>query len=159
MSADALPDGDVDAIMYFQPYVSRILGRLGDDAVTWPGQSDQSLYGVVAARNDWIRSHPGEVGRFLQSLEDAREYSIAHPDETEAIARNHLNVSGEYLASVWPDNQLDLPLDQSLPVAMNDEGRWMIINNLTTEKTLPDFRTYISTADLEKIAPESVNIR
>ena len=42
---------------------------------------------------------------------------------------------------------------------MNDEGRWMINNNLTTEKTLPYFRDYIYTKALEKVKPEAVNIR
>ncbi|HXX54700.1 MAG TPA: ABC transporter substrate-binding protein [Methanoregula sp.] len=158
-SADAVANGDVDAIMYFQPYVSRILDRLGDNAVTWPGQSNQALYGVLAARGDWVQDNAGTVGRLLQSLEDAQEYSIAHPDETEAIVQKHLNLSDEYTGSVWPDHRFSLSLDQSLLVAMNDEGRWMIINNLTTEKTLPDFRTHIYGQGLEKIRPESVDIR
>ena len=34
----------------------------------------------------------------------------------------------------------------------------MIKNNLTTEKTIPNFRDYIYTKVLEKIKPESVNI-
>jgi NitT/TauT family transport system substrate-binding protein len=156
---DAIANGDVDAIMYFQPHVFRILDRLGDNAVTWPGQSNQSLYGVVAARNDWIAGHPGQVGRFLQSLEEAREFSVSHPAETRAIVKKRLNLTDEYLAEVWPEHQFDLSLDQSLLVAMNDEARWTIANNMTPAKTLPDFREAISLSGLEKIRPESVNIR
>ena len=33
---------------------------------------------------------------------------------------------------------------------MNDEGRWMINNNLTTEKTLPYFQDYVYTKALEE---------
>jgi hypothetical protein len=42
---------------------------------------------------------------------------------------------------------------------MNDEGRWMINNNLTTERTLPYFQSYIYTKALEEVKPESINIR
>jgi hypothetical protein len=41
---------------------------------------------------------------------------------------------------------------------MEDEARWMIKNNLTNEKTVPDFRDYIYTKGLEKVMPESVNV-
>jgi hypothetical protein len=39
---------------------------------------------------------------------------------------------------------------------MADEGRWMINNNLTSEKTLPYFRDYIYTKGLEVVKPEAV---
>jgi NitT/TauT family transport system substrate-binding protein len=41
---------------------------------------------------------------------------------------------------------------------MEDEARWMINNNLTTEKTVPDFLDYIYIDGLESIKPGSVNI-
>jgi hypothetical protein len=42
---------------------------------------------------------------------------------------------------------------------MNDEARWAINNNLTAEKSVPDFREHISTEELRRLQPESVNIR
>ena len=68
------------------------------------------------------------------------------------------NYSDEDVATVWSDNQFSLSLDQSLLVAMEDEGRWMIANNMTTEKTLPNFREFIYTKGLEEVKPESVNV-
>lgn len=156
---DAIANGEVYAIMYFQPYTTQIQGRLGDNAITWPGQGNQSLYGVVAARDTWIASHPDQVRRFLRSLEDARIYSLDKGIETRAGVKRHLNLSDLYLAEVWPYHRFDLSLDQSLLVAMNDEARWMVINNRTPVKTIPDFRMYISTTGLEQVKPEAVNIR
>jgi NitT/TauT family transport system substrate-binding protein len=69
------------------------------------------------------------------------------------------NRSDTYPGRVWPDHSFTLSLDQSLLVAMNDESRWMVINNLTAEKTVPDFRRFISTTALERIQQNSVNIR
>ena len=47
------------------------------------------------------------------------------------------------MAAVRLKYQFFLPLDQSVILAMKDEARWMIKNNLTTEKQVPDFLDYI----------------
>ena len=39
---------------------------------------------------------------------------------------------------------------------MEDEARWMIKNNLTTEKQVPDFMNYIYADGLKAIKPEAV---
>ena len=119
-------------------------------------QSNQSLYGVVTARDDWIGSHPGQVERFLRSLEEAREFSLAHPEETKAIAKKRLNLTDSYLEATWPDHQFTLSLDQSLLIAMNDEARWMIENNMTSSEVLPDFRNSISVQGLLAVNPPAV---
>ena len=60
--------------------------------------------------------------------------------------------------TVWQQNQFSLTLDQSLVLAMEDEARWMIANNLTNATAVPDFRQYIYTDGLESVRPGSVNI-
>lgn len=158
-SLDAIAGGDVDAIMYFQPHVYRILERLGDNGISWSGQSSQQLYAVMTSRNDWIERYPGQINRFLVSLDQALDYSISHHAETEIIVQKRLKLTDAYLATVWPKHHFSLSLDQSLLIAMNDEGRWMINNNITSKKALPYFQDYIYTKGLEKVKPESVNIR
>ena len=156
--AVAIESGEVDAVMTFQPHAGRILDLLGDNAISWPGQSDQLLYGVLAARSDWIRDHQDQTGRFLLSLEEARQYSLTHPDEVKETVGRRMNVTGEYVDEVWPDHQFTLSLEQSLLLAMNDEGRWMTGNNMTPGSGVPDFRNNIWTDSLCAIAPRAVNI-
>ena len=158
-SVDAVTNGSVDAIIYYQPYVYAIEDRLDDNGVIWQAQSNQLLYGVMSCRNDWAVGHGEQINRLLKSLALAEEYIIDHPREAKAIVQKRLNFSDAYMETVWPNHEFTLSLDQSLLIAMNDEGRWMINNNLTTEKTLPYFRDYIYTKGLEEIKPESVNIR
>jgi NitT/TauT family transport system substrate-binding protein len=57
-----------------------------------------------------------------------------------------------------PDHQFALSLDQSLVLAMEDEGRWMINNNLTNAEKLPDFRNYIYPEGLMQVKPDAVNV-
>jgi hypothetical protein len=41
---------------------------------------------------------------------------------------------------------------------MEDEARWMISNNLTAKKTVPNFLNNISTDGLKTVKPEAVKI-
>jgi NitT/TauT family transport system substrate-binding protein len=134
------------------------VNKLGGNVVIWPAQSSQAAFGVMTCRNDLIRSNPEAVNRFLKSIDQAGEYSINHPEATLAIVQKKTYHEDSYMATIWPKHQVSLSLDQSLVLAMEDEARWMIKSNLTTEKTIPNFRNYIYTKGLEEVEPESVNI-
>lgn len=154
---DALTNGSVDALVSTL-YIDQIQERLGSNLVSWPVQSGQNSNWILVCRNDWATSHPEEIGRFLKSLGQAEQYIIDHPAETKAIIQKRLNYTDAYMATIWPEHRFSLSLDQSLITAMEDEGRWMITNNLTSEKTIPNFRDNIDTGSIEEVKPESVNI-
>ncbi len=157
-SAEALATGDVDAAVTWHPYLDRISDRYGDRVITWPIQSSQLTYWNIVSRTDWADSHQQTINRFLQSIAQASEHAASQPQEMKDIVQDELNYTDEYIEAVWQDHQFALSLDQSLVLAMEDEGRWMIANNLTAEKTIPDFRDHIYAEGLEKVKPESVNI-
>lgn len=156
---NAVVDGEVDAMSTAQPYADAARDKLGDNAVFWPAQSSQPVFSLVIAKDDWIAEHPELVARFLRSLAEAEEYVNTHPVESKAIVQKRLNLSTGYMDTVWQQNQFSLSLDQSLVTAMEDEGRWMINNNLTSAKKIPDFQAHIYTKGLEEVKPGSVNIR
>jgi NitT/TauT family transport system substrate-binding protein len=157
-SAEALAAGNVDAVVTWHPYLDRISDRYADQLVVWPIQSSQLTYWNVVSRTDLADSHQDTIDRFLRSITQASEFTTNQPQETKKIVQNELNYTDEYMTVIWPDHQFALSLDQSLILAMEDEGRWMIENNLTSEKTIPDFRGYTYTKGLEEVKPESVNI-
>ncbi len=155
---DAIANSSVDAVVTWEPYLSQIQEHHANGTVIWSVQSSQAVYSVLVCRNDWIRQHPYLVRKVLSSLAEAEGYIVQHPDEAKSILQRQYHYSDEYVARVWPEHQFSLSLDQSLITAMEDEGRWMINNNLTGEKTIPDFRGYIYTRGLEEAKPGSVNI-
>jgi NitT/TauT family transport system substrate-binding protein len=157
-SADALAAGDVNAVVTWHPYLDEISNRYGDRVIVWPIQSSQLTYWNIVSRTDWADSHQETIDRFLLAVAQAVEYTTNHPQETKAIVQKKLNYTDAYMAAVWQDHQFSLALDQSLVVAMEDEGRWMIKFNFTTDKTIPNFRNYLYTKGLEKVKPDAVNI-
>ena len=158
-TADAIANGSVDAVVTREPYLSRIMEQHPNGTISWSVQSSQAVYSILICRNDWIKQHPDLVNRFLNSLAEADEYIVLHPDEAKALLQKRYHYDDAYVERGWPENQFSLSLDQSLVTALEDEGRWTINNNLTCEKTLPYFQDYIYTKGLEEVKPESVNIR
>jgi NitT/TauT family transport system substrate-binding protein len=69
-----------------------------------------------------------------------------------------MNFDDAYLEIIWQRYQFSLSLDQSFITAMEDEARWMIKNNLTKEKNVPNFLDYIHEDALKAVKPEAVNI-
>ena len=155
---NAIANGDIDAVVTAQPYAKKAKDRLGANAVVWSAQSSQPLQTQVISTDEWITEHPDLVIRFLKSLALAEEYAILHPAEAKAIVQKQLDLDTAYMETVWAQNQFSLSFDQSLIAAMEDEARWLIENNLTAEKQVPDFLDYVYTDGLETVKPDAVNI-
>jgi ABC-type nitrate/sulfonate/bicarbonate transport system substrate-binding protein len=157
-TVDAMSDGRVDAVVTWDIYETKIMAQHVNKLVTWSVQSSQAAYSVLICRNDWIQQHPDLLKRFVNSLDQAEKFILQHPTEAKANLQKYYNYSDEYIARIWPQNQFGLSLDQSLIAAMEDEARWMIKNNLVTEKEIPFFNDYIYEDALKAIKPEAVNI-
>ncbi len=154
---NTVANGDIDAVVTAQPYANYARDRLGANAFVLSAQSSQFLYGLIISSDEWITKHPEMASRF-KSLAQAEEYLIRHPTEAKAIVQKRLNLDAAYVETVWSQNQFSLSLDQSLILAMEDEARWMISNNLTAEKTVPNFLDYIYTDGLKAVKPDAVRI-
>jgi len=155
---DALENGTVDAVVAWQPYVGAIENRLGNSTVMWDAQSGQVAFDCAVSTNNWISSNPELVKRFLNSLAQAEQYIIYHPAEAKIILQNRLNLTAAYVEKVWSQYRFSLSLDQSLILAMQDESRWLIQNNLTNATAVPNFLNCIYVNGLKSVEPESVNI-
>jgi NitT/TauT family transport system substrate-binding protein len=155
---DDVAKGDIDAIATAQPYANSARDQLGDNAVSWSVHSSQPVAGLIISTDQWLSTHPEQAERFLRSLAEAEEYVHTHPTEARAIVQKWLGFDDSYMATVWQQNQFSLTLDQSLVLAMEDEARWMIRNNLTNATAVPDFRNYLYTDGLDTVKPGSVKI-
>ena len=153
----AIAGGEVDAVIAWQPYVNRITKEVGG-VMVWPGQSSQTVFGLLVCSEGWLTPHADTVKRLLKSLVQAEEVLLRHPDEAKAIVQKRLNYDDAYMAGVWPLHRFALSLDQTLIVAMKDEAQWMINHNLTGEKQIPDFLNFLHADGLKAVRPEAVNL-
>ena len=157
-SESAIVNGEVDAVMSIPPFTASIQKQLGANAALWSAQNSQPFYSLVLADTEWIKKHPEAVERFLMAMKEAEEFIANHPDEAKEILRAKLKFSDEEIARVWSQNQFTLSLDQSLILVLEDEARWMMQNDLTTETVMPRFLDYLYLDGLQVVKPEAVNI-
>lgn len=153
-----LGEGSVDAVSTWDPYAYAAEKSLGDNALVWPDQKGRPMYWLAVTREDFLAGKGGEVRKFLAALREAEKFSAEHPGEAKAIVQKRLHTDDPYIARIWPSTQLTLSLDQSLVLAMEDESRWMIANNLTNATALPDITGSLATEHLAAVVPGSVNI-
>lgn len=154
----ALVNGEVEAVVTWEPWVSQISQHMGEEVIISALQSSQYAYWNLVSTTDWANQHANTIERLMKSLALAEGYIVNHPDEAKAIVGKRMNFDHAFIEIVWPRYQFSLSLDQSLILAMEDEARWMINNNLTTEKEVPNFPHYIYRDGLEAVKPEAVNI-
>ena len=94
-------EGKIDAVITHNPHVYAIKKRLGANGIVWPAQSGQFVYGIMVSRDSWITRHPELVIRFLQSIAQAEEYIINHPDEAKASMQKHFKYDNTLIESIW----------------------------------------------------------
>ncbi len=79
---EAFKKGDVDAVVIWEPFVSKLVAEYGGHIVVsysdlwrkWSGHvGDNGVMIVYAARGDWARSHPGLVERLQAARAEAAE--------------------------------------------------------------------------------------
>lgn len=153
---DAIVNGDVDALAGWQPHVYQAMRQPGAALTVWSIHNGQPTYGMLISSNDWIQTHESAVERFLGSLDEAQRFIAAYPDDAKNIVERRLRYDSAYLDTVWPQHQFSLSLDFSLVIAMNDEARWLVDNNLTSEQAPPDFANSIYLDGLKAVVPEAV---
>lgn len=151
-------NSNLDGVVAWNPFAYQIRQRMADRTTILRAQSNQPAYAVAVARNDWLAAQKELVKRSLKAIAQAEQYVVNYPSEARAIVQKRLNCDAAFMENVWAENQFSLSLDQSLITAMEDEARWMIKNNLTPERTVPDFVNCVYENLLKAVKPEAVNI-
>ena len=155
---EALANGQVDAALVTRTNFDQAKKRLGDNAVVWSAKRDQVSHVALVSRQDWLTRHPEAVKRLLRALVQAEAYVVQNPAAAQAIVQKRFKYDDATLAALWSENDLSVSLEQSLVSTMLDEARWMIKNNLATEKQIPDFSQYIHLDGLKAVKPGAVTI-
>ena len=155
---NALANGTVDAVVTNPPYTNQIQTLLDNKTQVWQLQSNQYGYFEATCSKNWATTHPDLIERFFKAIVQAESFNINHQDQAIALVAKDLNNTETYTASIWGDYQYSVGLDQSFVLLMQEEGRWLIRNNLTNATSIPDFLNYIDANGLKSVKPQAVNI-
>lgn len=151
----AFEAGQIDAVMIWQPLAYQIEGKLGQNSISWEGQTNTPFRFLLTGTNELINERPQVPERFLKALVQAQNVP---PAEARQILKNRLKYEEKYMEVIWPNLDFHVTLDQKLLPLMEDEARFAIENNTTQLKEIPDYLNYIYVDALKIIKPEAVTI-
>ncbi len=153
-----MANGTIDAGIIAQPNIRLVEDMFKDKTIKWPAQADQPYYVDAICTNNFAKTNPELIIRFLKTIVQAEKYVANNQDKAIGIVAAKLNYTNAYLSSVWSDLQLSVSLDQSQILAMQDEARWAISYHLTNATSVPSFLNYIYVDGLKSVKPAAVNI-
>lgn len=155
---EAISNAEIDAALTWDPNIYEIKNRLGENAISWPGQSGQDFYFILIGREEWVETHSSAVERFLTALVQAEEFVETNNEAAQQLIAELFDLETAYVQYVWPKHHFVLSLPQALIMAMEDEARWRIENNLTDKTAVPNYLDFIYWDALEAVKPEAVTV-
>jgi NitT/TauT family transport system substrate-binding protein len=154
----ALLNGDVDAVALFHPYSTRLVAKLGVQAVVF---SDPAIYQMqinLVAPPAFAASRPQVARRFLLALDNALNFLRENPEEARRLAVKATNEDPVVFGKMWQVNDFILALNQGLLSVLEDEARWTLAKKPTAQATLPNFLDFIDAGPLQSVRADAVTI-
>jgi len=155
---EAIRKGTVNAACVWSPFIERIKGYLGNDTVLLPSQGRTDYYLLLVTRDDVVREKPAVVERLLKTMIQAETFVRQHPDEAMQIIAKKTGLTIDQVRGGWPEEKYEVRMGQDLLTIMEAEADWMIRNNLTSRKQMPNYLDVIYLKGLEAVRPEAVGI-
>jgi len=94
-AAQAFLDGKVDAVVTWEPWVSRAAAREGAHVLVSTREKPGTIVDVLTVREQIVRDNPAAVRGLLRGWYRAVEYYKAHPDEGSRVIAPHFGLSPE----------------------------------------------------------------
>lgn len=155
---EALYKCAVDAVVIWEPHVTRIKERLGKNSVSWAVQGRDDYYFLLVTKEELLRRLPAVIEKMLRAVIDAEDFAGKHPEEAQRIIDARINFRPDDAQLFLAKSTLKVRLDQDLLTLMEAQAHWMIRNNLTSERQMPNYLDMISLKAMEVVKPEAVGI-
>jgi len=153
--AGALTSGQVDAIVAWEPYLSKIRRQVTAETVTWHLR-DHDFYWLLLGREETLRD--GDVqDRILRALIKANSFLESDPAEGKRLVSKFIGEE-EQSSRSWERYYFHLSLPQPLLSVMEEEARWAIENHLTEANRVPNYLEYLDLASLTRIDARAVSV-
>jgi NitT/TauT family transport system substrate-binding protein len=152
--AEALAEGQLDAVVSWEPYLTAQQQRLGDKALVLTNEYILSLQWNIVTRQEFANGHPDTVQRFLRALIKASDYLNTHPQEARAIVARYLGEDSVTLS----DYTFGVHLRQNLLLNLESQARWAIQNRLSDQPEVPDFLPFLHLEGLRSVNPDAVTV-
>jgi NitT/TauT family transport system substrate-binding protein len=133
---EMLRQGEVDAILIWEPFASQAKAGLEGAAMILPASGMYYATVNLVARTGSAGPHPAVMRRLVQGLDAAMQFIQAHPTEAYALMAQHSRPETPLTEAGWQEYTFGLRLDQSLLPMLENVARWAIRQRLTEATTV-----------------------
>lgn len=151
----ALRSGRVDAITVFNP---KMKAAIGDRGTTIYGEDLFVYRFVLVGKQSYLDSHQAEIGQLLASIEQSNRFIHEEPALAKTIIGQAISTAPDLMAGYFEPNDFQISLDQSLLLALGDQTRWAMKQQLVPVGTVPNYLDYVRQAPLDAIRPSANKI-
>jgi NitT/TauT family transport system substrate-binding protein len=155
---DALLNGEVDAVSTWSPFTIVLREKLGSNALILHDPNIYTMTWNIAATQDFVKTNPERIKRFLRAVIRANSFINEHPDEARTISAKHIGTDSPLFEKEWKAYNFTAVLDQSLILNLEDQARWMIKREAGSAQRPSNFMDFIYTDGLKAVQPEAVTI-
>ncbi|HEY3275548.1 MAG TPA: NrtA/SsuA/CpmA family ABC transporter substrate-binding protein [Syntrophorhabdaceae bacterium] len=155
---EAMRKGTATAACVWSPYIEEIRDILGKEAVFLQSHGRTDYYALLVTRDDVIRERPAVLEKLLKAMSDAEAFTKAHPEEAMGIIAKATGLTMDQVRRGWSENKYEVRMDQGLLALMEAEAHWMIRNNLTSKRKMPNFLDLIDVRAMKAVKPEAIGI-
>ena len=155
---EALLAGSIDAAIPFSNDNFKIENTLNERVTSWSAQNDRGTYTLLLANGTFVRNHKDAAERLVRALTQSEEYFKTHTKDALVHLAQTLNLNNEDVSMLYSQFRIEIALEQSLLLILEDEARWIIENKLTDKTEVPNYLDFIYFDALQKVKPEAVMI-
>ena len=156
---EALKNGQVDAVVSWEPYASEILKNLNDNTLKLNSVLGHSTLWLAVSSETYIQKHSGTVLKYLRALKKAQDYIQRHPEQTKKLVSQKTNTSLETIEDLWTSIDYELSIGERMLSLLKDQQRWFIKKeHIDDTAKITDVNNAFYFEALEKVYPEGITV-
>ena len=154
----ALLRGEVDAVSNWEPYMDTMMKQLGANGTMFDAEDLYEIPYNLAGSKEYVLSHPETIKKLLRALIAGARYCTDDAKAAQTMTGAALKTGGDKWRELWPTYRFRIGLDQALLLALEDQARWAMSNQLASGAAVPNFLSAIDYQPLEAVAPAAVTV-
>lgn len=148
----------IDAAITWEPFVYMAREKLGDKFYALPEQDSYYYHFVLSGLRSWTDTRRRKISAVLRALIAAEEFAVHEPAAAQKIYAARLGLDLKFVRDTWTRYVLEVTLQQTLLVLMEQEARWRIESGLSDASAIPDLLSMIDIEPLLAASPKAVQL-
>jgi NitT/TauT family transport system substrate-binding protein len=154
--AEAVVQGEVDAVSAFAANAFAAEQRMGQSALYWDCQNNLTYHWLLVTRQAIAPSHEA-LRRLFEALLRAEDFGAGNDARVRAILVDQWHLEPELLKTYWPQTRRYVSLGQSVVTCLRTYSQWWLGRN-DPDRPPVDLLAFLDYRALEQAAPQRVSI-